>query len=160
VGGSSEIKELRQRLVDCNCKIEALEKQVNGMVIQPEETDPQQQLEKEKLQEAHFEVCKSNHIIQQLQQNKQYMCHLAHMLLTCRLPSLVYAVYLKGQKILLQLGDLAADNPSYVVNANQFLQLYFNSEENNKNLPCKLYQHNLLLDELHDWDLDPHVGDT
>jgi hypothetical protein len=87
------------------------------------------------------------------------MCHLAYVLISCRLPSPVYSIYLKEHKYFLQLRALAIDNPSYIATTDQFLQLYFNSEEDDKNLLCELYQHNLVLSELHDWDPNPHVGD-
>jgi hypothetical protein len=44
-------------LVDYNWKIESLDKQLNEMVIDSEETNPPQHMENEKPWEAHFEVC-------------------------------------------------------------------------------------------------------
>ena len=92
--------------------------------------------------------------------DKGYMCHLAHVMRSYSQPSIVYVVYLKSQFISLFLRAFVVDCMCFVETKDQFRLLYQVCTEEDKNLLCEVYLHNLAVLDVGNWDPNPLVGDV
>ena len=117
-----------------------------------------QKAENIKLHHAQLEISKFQQMIKRLKLDKQYLCHLSHVLKSYSLPSQDYSVFLKMQLTSLQARVIISNMPCYLTTIDIFFKLYHNVDEEDHNLLCELYLHDLVLPGLNEWDLNPHVG--
>jgi hypothetical protein len=94
-----------------------------------------------------------------LEEEKGKMSSLLGSILTCREPSPVYSVLLNERYFMFQFRVVATCKPYKVTSLETFLQVYYESNKEDKNLLCELYQHNILLDFEPEWNPTPFVGD-
>ena len=60
----------------------------------------------------------------------------------------------------MQARALASDNTCYINSMDQFLSLYKTLDEEDDNILCEMYQHDLVLSGKSKWNMNPYVGDV
>ena len=69
-------------------------------------------------------------------------------------------MFLPERKMSFLLYALAKGRPTDVSNSNSFPNTYFVYMDEDKNLPCELYHHDLMLFPNTKWNPNPFLGDT
>ena len=80
-----------------------------------------------------------------LKLDRDYICHLGHSMIQYSFPSTIYSVFLKRELISLQACALASRAMCYVNTVDQFLALFKCLDEQDKNILCEIYQHDLVV---------------